>query len=363
MTNQSSGRNLTSQAIINGHKIPILTWTCNLTGYGNLNTFEVTTSIKQLKTLGYDIFADASKNPTLECQIILIDNTEGSSQIVFDGIVDRVEGLWEDDLLEINGRDFSAVLRDKTQSLDNYVNQPISAIVQDIAQQSGLQSFVQSTDQIAGIKASTFQGEEWSYSTSPQSLWNIVQQLADEVGYIAYVDQHKVLHFLPEGQGPSTHQYYWRPKIGANVKTLSILKQARRCENFTLHLHGYDRDGKETIVTDYVQGTGQGLFLSRRRPDVNAQNIDQVAKSIAESIARRNVVVKMVVEGNTDLNVNDQLKVLESESGDLLGMSNTQLFIVGLTHSFSMPDYPSNDGDGFYSHITANQLTNIQTNT
>lgn len=355
-------RQLQTQVIIDGKTLPVISWTCHLTSYGNLCTFEATTSIKGMRNVGYQIYEKQNSTSLLECKIILIDNTQGSSQIIFDGIVDQVEGIWEEDILEITGRDFSAVLRDKTETLDKYVNLTVSDVVNGIASANGLQANVQTTSQIAGVKASTFQGEDWALATSPKPTWHIIQQLADEVGYIAYVDQHKVLNFTAPGSGEMTHKYYWRPTNKFEITQdpilkLSILQQSRRCQNFTLRLHGYDQDGKETIFYDVVRGDGSGQFINRSRPDVNSQNYQQIANNIADEIERKNSVVKMLVDGNSDLNVNDKINIFESQSTDLLGFSGRDLFIVSIVQQFSMPDYAAGTGDGFLTHITCNQIT------
>ena len=358
----NNNRQLVTNIRLPGITVPVLSWQCHLTSYGNLCTFEARTSIQQFKKFGYNIFEVQQSDFELECQIILIDNTGGTSQIVFDGIVDTVEGTWEDDIIEISGRDYSAVLRDKDDTLDKYINQTVSQVVQGIATDNNILTSIDATSQIAGIRASTFQGEDWSMSTSPRPTWHIIQQLADEVGYVAYMDQHKVLHFEAPGKG-QTHAYYWRPDntVENPIMTLSMTQQSRRCSNFTLRVHGYDVNGKQTIFVDVVRGSGNGHFYHKSRQDLTAANAKEIADNLADEILRKNLVIKLVVEGNTDLNVNDQIQILESELGDLLGLDNRPLFITGILHSFSMPDYGSEEGDGFLTHITCNQMTTTST--
>lgn len=365
-------RALTTSAIIGNTTVPIISWQCHLNSYGNLSSFEVKTSIKALKDLNYNIFTEQKNNFTLECKIILIDNTAGNSEIVFDGIIDSVEGIWEEDIIEITGRDYSAVLRDKDVTLDKYVNSTVSQVVQGLANDNKIQSFVQGVDangnstdpnsQIAGIRASTFQGEDWAMSTHPQPAWHVIQQLADEVGYVAYMDQHKVLHFVPPAMGTS-HSYFWRPSgdIENPIMNLSITQQSREYDNFTLRVHGYDPNGKETIYKDVVRGTGAGHFYNKSRQDLTGANYVQIANNLANEIQQKNLVVKMTVEGNLDLNVNDKLTVFDSELNDLLGLDNSPLFITGLLHSFEMPDYDSAESAGFLTHITANQAVSTST--
>jgi len=356
-------RQLTTQVRLNGTTIPVLSWKCHLTSYGNLCTFEVTTSIKKLKSINYEIYKEQQANPIFECQIIILDSTQGSSQIIFDGIVDTVEGTWESDEIEIAGRDYSAVLRDKIETLDAYLNLTVSEVVQKIADNNQLLSLIQISPVMAGIKASTFQGEDWAISTAPRPVWHIIQQLADEAGYVAFIDQHKTLHFEDPGSGKTAHTYYWRPTSSSPditnipIMKLSMLQQSRRCNNFTLRIHGYDRDGKETVIYEDKVGDGTGMFKSQNRPDINAQNAKQIWTSIADEIQRKNLVVKMIVDGDSSLNINDQVKIQESYTGDLLGLANRELFIVSIVQSFTMPDYGSAEGDGFLTHITCNQMT------
>lgn len=362
-----NNRQLISFIRIGGTTVPVLSWQAHLTSYGNLCSFEARTSIKQMKDNYPDIFSDALNNFNFECQIILQDNTNQNSQIVFDGIVDTLEGVWEQDILEITGRDYSAILRDQDATLDKYVNMTIPQVVQgiiDLANQNLLPdqitSVITSSSQIAGIRASTFQGEDWALSTHPTAMWNVIQKLADEVGFVAYMDQHKTLHFEQPASGKTTHTYYWRPtgpSAENPILNLEIMQQARRCSNFTLRVHGYDSSGKETIYKDVTRGSGSGHFYNRTRQDLDANNYVQIANNLADEIERKTLVVKMTVEGNTDLNVNDPVQVLQSEKGDLLGLDNRQLFIVGLMHSFEMPDYGSEEAAGFLTHITCNQAT------
>jgi hypothetical protein len=371
-----NNRQLTSFIRIGGQNVPVLSWQCHLTSYGNLCTFEAKTSIKQMRDLVPDIFTQQQNNFTYECQIILVDNTGGSSQIVFDGIVDTVDCVWEHDEIEITGRDYSAVLRDTDLTLDQYVNQTIAQVLSGIVtevnklqpnNQNKIQLSIASGDattQIAGIRASTFQGEDWALSTSPKPTWQIIQQLADEVGYVAYMNQHKVLNFEPPGQGIqgiTNHAYYWRPDntVENPILNLNIMQQSRRCSNFTLRVHGFDINGKETIFVDKIRpvgGTGAGHFYNKARQDLTSQNCDQIANNLADEIERKAVVAKLTVEGNTDLNVNDQLTIQESSLNDLLGMQNRQLYITSILHSFEMPDYGSTEASGFLTHITCNQL-------
>lgn len=353
----NNNRQLQTNITIGGASIPVIGWQCHLTSYGNLCTFEVTTSIEQIKKSGYEIFKQQQNNPTLECDIYLSDSSSGSSGLVFSGIVDTVDGTWEDDLIEISGRDYSAVLRDTSQTLDKYVNKTVSQVVQGICSDNNITANIQTTSQIAGIQTSTFEGIDWSFSKNPQPVWHVLTQLAEEVDCVVFMDRLKTLHFVSPGTGGSSHTYYWRPSHTSNnpIMKLNILQQSRRCNNFTLFLHGYDRNGKQTIYLQQNVGAG-GHIVHKNRQDLNASNMQSIWQGLADEIQRKNTVCKMVVEGNLNLNVNDTLNVYESESNDLLGLSGRNLFITSVMHSFQMPDYGSAEGDGFLTHVTCNQI-------
>jgi hypothetical protein len=352
-------RQLSSFIRIGGVSVPCLSWQCHLTSYGNLCTFEAKTSIQQVKKLIPDLFTQQQNNFVFDCQIILDDSSTGQSEIVFDGIVDTIDGVWEHDELEITGRDYSAILRDKDDTLDKYVNMTVQQVVQGIAAQNGITASVNAPNQIAGIRASTFQGEDWALSTSPQPTWHVLQQLADEVGCVVYMDASKTLHFELPAIG-AQHAFYWRPDntVETPIMDLNIMQQSRRCSNFTLRLHGTDVAGKETIFIDVVRpvgSSGAGHHYNKHRFDLTSQNVNQIANNIADEIERKAVVCKLTVEGDTTLRVNDQVTIQESELGDLLGMQNRPLYIVSILHSFEMPDYGSTEAAGFLTHLTLNQ--------
>jgi hypothetical protein len=173
------------------------------------------------------------------------------------------------------------------------------------------------------------------------------------------MDASKTLHFESPAIG-AQHAFFWRPDntVENPIMDLNIMQQSRRCSNFTLRLHGTDVNGKETIfidVTRPVGSSGAGHHYNKHRFDLTAQNVDKIANNIADEIERKAVVVKLTVEGDTTLRVNDQVTIQESELGDLLGMQNRPLYIVSILHSFEMPDYGSTEAAGFLTHLTLNQ--------
>jgi len=362
-------RKVTTSATVGGKQIPLLSWSCHLTSYGNLCTFDCVTSIQQLKTLGVDIFSIQNSTPNLECIITLTETDDTGSAVtntVFDGIVDEIEGTWEDDLITISGRDYSAILRDQSNNVPVYTNQTVTDIVTNIAKLYDLKTHIVSNSQMAGIRASAYQGQEWAYVLDPKPLWHVIQELADEAGYVAWVDQYKTLHFEPPGDSGINWDFNWRPALqnteqgssadGMNpILKLSWLDQARQYANFTLILHGYDPNAKSPLVRQTKRGDGSGHLFHVSRQDVNSENIKQLTENIADEMSRKQLVAKLVVDGDTGINVNDQIQIFETEEQDLLGLSGQQMFIVSVVQQFSMADYGTDSGEGFLTHITCNK--------
>lgn len=135
-----------------------------------------------------------------------------------------------------------------------------------------------------------------------------------------------------------------------------MTQQSRRYNNFTLWLHGSDHDAKDTFWIKKISGDGSGRLLVVRRDDLNTTNYDQIAENELKKVQQKNTVVKLVVEGNYNINLNDPINILEANPGDLLGLSGRGLYIVSFVQQFSMPDYGSDTGDGFLTQITCNQL-------
>ena len=384
---------VTSTATLNGQVIYPISWHCQLGAYGNINHFELTTSIKALQdpslvqssptsgntgnsTAPFDIFASVKKNFNSRIQIYA--KLDGVQTPVFAGIVDEIEALWHDDIIEIRGRDSSAILRDEFQAPSdiNYNNQPISQIVTQYAQKYGFTPLVTPTTMMAGTQFDSYQSQEYNYADRPRPLWRSLQILAQQVGYIMFVTPRNELFFGKPGTG-AMHTYYWKPspanvynKSQLPVHTLTAIQQSRRCNNFTVNVYAVDHNNNNqrafatTVVYNGTASSGQAAsknaiaagsgFVYNRHPfGLTPENAQQTADAIAEEIQRRELVFQATVDGDPTVNVNDKVTFLASTAGDLFSLNNQRLVIAGLTHTFEMPHYEATDGAGFWTNITA----------
>lgn len=355
-------RKTTTRVILNGTELPIINWSCQLGAAGNINHFEVTTSIKAMQKAGFDPFSDVKKNFDSKISIYIIQDDKQS--LIFTGIVDQLEGIWHTDLIEIRGRDLSAILRDKFQAPSDmqYFNQPISEVVKQIAQQNGLGTGkITSTTQLAGTQYDAYQGQEYAFSDRPRPFWRTLQLFALECGFIMFVTPQGDLYFGKPGTG-SNHTFYWKPSQqdaqGGQLPCyeLNIIQQSRRCNQFTVNVYATDHNNNNqaAFASTEVNGSGGGGYVYNRHPfGLTPENAQQYADAIAEDIQRKEVTIQAMVEGDSSVNVNDKVRFQASHAGDLFSLNNQDMVISGVTQSFEMAKYEADTSAGFFTHITA----------
>lgn len=347
---------LLTQVTVGGKQIDAKQWECHLGAYGSINTFVVKTSGQDLRQSGINPFNLQDQTPLLPIKIYVI--LDGAQQLIFTGIVDSCELQAEDDIVEFMGRDNSAILRDTSTKLDKsqYFNQPISNIVQQIATQYGFTPKVTATTQLAGVKYVNNSGEEYAFADRPRPLWNTLQLLTKEAGYILYVNPKNELHFEQPGTSGNSVTATWNDTsltAAMPIMNLSILKQARRSQSFTVTVFGYDQSAKQAVSATAVVNGGNGPTYYRRYPNLASVDAQAKADAAAADIARKGLIVKATVDGNAALNISDKLTIQESTADDLFGLNNQPMYISGLSHVFAMPGFESTEAEGFFTHITA----------
>jgi hypothetical protein len=349
--------------------VPSISWNCNYSAYGSINQFHVRTSIKALKDMNYNIFQQFDQNP-LTYQIQIFVTMNNVSTLIFNGLVDAVDASWHDDTVEITGRDLGAILRDTTATLDQdqYLNQFIGQIVTQIASNNGFgTSKIDPSKQYAGVRYTPAGGTEWAFTDRARPIWSVLHLLAKETGYLLFVDQQKNLVFGNPGEFSTNPQwqYYWRPgQKRPNTNVLPILQleatqQSRRCKDFKVQVYSYDRSSKLRTSAVSIDGDGTGQNYNMNIPGMSTPQVcQQTADAIKAEIERKKNTFKFTVDGNPQIQIGDLISVQEYEPGDLLGLSNQQCFVSGLSHSYQMASHESATAEGFLTHITA--ALNIQ---
>lgn len=166
--------------------------------------FTADTTFKRLQAAGIGIAQVAEWQPQ---DVSVINSTDGNQVTMITGTVDVPEIDWNQNKVSFKGRDKSAKLVEKRAS-KSYKNMQSSEIVQQIAQDNGLQANVQSG------QGSSFAGKIYYQDTvhllMHKTYHELLSDLAQREGNQWFVDGD-TLYFQPKDQGSSVFSGYWCP--------------------------------------------------------------------------------------------------------------------------------------------------------
>lgn len=125
---------------------------------------------------------------------VTIDAGDGSgAQTVFSGHFTRTEVNFADRTVRAEGKDTGDQMI-ATRNDQAYVNQPVSAVVSQIAGKHGLGA---NTTGAGGMAGHTYDHQEYRYNTDVQNDWDAIQDMAYQVGNVFWVDGvENILHFV-----------------------------------------------------------------------------------------------------------------------------------------------------------------------
>ncbi len=348
---------------IDGTEVNAIHLDCTISAAGAVGNFHASTSIKALKKAGIDILQKQQSDALLKVDLY-VQPPGGSKTLIFGGILDTVDPVFEEDLIDLMGRDAGAPLVDETLLLakDQYFNQPISKIVEQIAQQYGLTPQITDTATLAGISYTGDSQDEFAFSDAPRPAWRTLKILAQKVGYIVYVTPKRELVFCPPGQSgfSGSFDYTWaqkpQPGGGQNsskgILSLRPSSQARRSRNFTVNVYSYDHNTKQQTMGSKMMGDGSGPTYTKHPAGLTADGAQKYAEAVATGIAKHELVYQITVDGDPDLIVGAPVTIKEANAGDLIGFANQKLFINHLNHTYDGPIHGSTRAEGFKSHMT-----------
>lgn len=378
-------RNVTTSVVIAGQEIPCLSWKVVLSSNATIATLNAETSVSLLSAYGIDLLNDISATDGAEVDVYA--GYDGGSSHIFGGVLDTFDPDFTADKVKIEGRDHGAVLADSKNVVSkiSYKNQTIGQIVQQIAQQNGLTANV--TD--PGVKAGPVIWDENNYTPHPQPWWSILQYLAEQVGYEVYVTPDKALYFGPE-QSSGSFEFSWGapPGSGAQypLKELRGSYSPRNNANFVVKvisyhpqyaqhvsssatpssrvLRGRRRNQKTEIVGSSVGNTGRisrggsGSTSSKkpvytyRLDGLTPDQADQKAQSIADDIAKREVIIEGKLEGLPGLKIHSAIS-LQEQTLPLLAFDGLDYSVSEVTHTFSMPQTGQHNEGGYMTEFKA----------
>lgn len=381
-------RGVDTAIAIGGTQIPCKSWQVRVGSDGSIGSVRCETSVLLLKQSGVDVISWSQKPDGASLDVFI--GYDQSLSHVFGGVLDDLRWQFNDDLIEITGRDYGAVLAD-TQSVTssiNYKNATVSDIAQQIADLNGFTANITRTD----VKASTEMWQTSAFVPHAQSWWSILQNLAQQVAYELHITPTKELYFGPPISSSSLRCIYVPTRAQVRNRQMEPLKSfeieyhPRNNANFNVKVISYHPQGA-TRITGQAQsldsvnlsgiGTskpniGSSVGTTGRRvrniPRVSGKpskkptftyfmdgldqnKADSKAKSIADDIAKRTVVINGTIEGNAGVEVHTSIKLVEGRI-DLLGFDTLDYRVTSLEHQFSMPQRGSKSG-GWTTHFEA----------
>lgn len=367
-------RNVLTAVKIADEAFPVLSWKATLANQGSMATAEARGALSDLVASGLDVIAASQDIDGAEFDIYA--GYDGELKLIFSGIVDECDLDWDDNTFIVRGRDHSASLADGRQTLAglNYRNQTIGQIVKQIADQFGFKSDI--TD--PGIKAGPLMNGENSFNPQPQNYWNLIQTLAENVGYECYMTPQQVLYFGPEkDQGSVTVNYgaerdsgaenpgwglrvKYNPRNNSNivVKALSVNPQSTQtiiasAKATPVHL-GRGRKTKTSINSKKAKlrrsaniGSGSKSKAKSvyyiRCSGLSPDQAQKRCQAMADNLAKHQIIVEMNIEGLPSLLLHSKINLVETTI-DLYGFAGTDLNVSEITHEFEVPTSPESGG-------------------
>lgn len=352
-----------------------------LASNGSLSTVDGRSSLAMLRYQGIDIYGEAASKEGAAIDVYA--GYDGNAERLFSGVLDEFDLDMDGDIITFSGRDHAAALTDTKDvpSNINYKNQTIGQIVEEIAKQYDLKSDV--TD--PGIKAGADLYDENAYMPHAQPPWNMLQDLAKQVGYECFIKPGtKELFFGPteEAGGDEIKVIYGAKEEGSErpIRNLKITYQPRRNGNVDVEVISYHPTqaksikGKASAKGKRKSGKSKGKFIVGhpqkgkqtaksggskpsakptvviRQDGLTKEQADKKAEAIAKDIAKRQIIIKGTIEGMTDAKVHSKLNLKEGEL-NIFGFDSGEYLISAVRHKLRMPQGGS--GGGWTTELTA----------
>lgn len=433
---------------IDGNAVPVDQFSATSGVYGSVGHLSTRTSISALAALGIDLVAitsgatapitvnlsvtqdqDASNThgPLASAQISNAAPASGApsvvtTQMLFGGELVDVEYDYDRDSAIIHSRDWAGQLVDQKRVLTriatsitkllqplapgqnpnslgvNTVNQTLAQIVTAIANEFSMTPVLNLTGGVPGSTTlgSLYGGATQTFMSVPQSLWEILNQLARDTGYDVYVTPNRSLVFGQAGAGLSTLKLSWNlsqlPQGAVPSKDLKVHHHPRRNATFRVIVFSYDPSagqqttGYATVVGANLAGSAgmePGIWTGNDAITANKQlagvkkggvpvsqvplysfRIDgltqaqavQKALGIATDIAKREFILSCEIDGYPAITPTQPITLAGPVNP---AFSGNTFFVNGYEHTFTMPSQLG--GGGFITRIKALDIPTLGT--
>ena len=416
---------------INGLAFPIDSFENTSGVYGSAGHLKASSSIDTLTALGIDLVAiTADASAPVEVNLFVTQDS-GTSVRVFGGEYVDAEWSYDDDRVDVHARDWAGQLVDQKRVLTQIaiavvslsaplvpgqnpaaagtsnVNQSLAQVVTSIAQEFGMTPVLNLTGGVSGSTTlgTLYGASDQTFLATPQSLWEILNQLARDAGYDVYVTPNKELVFGQAGVGiaPLALSYKTNPVPDGSVpcRSLRIGHHPRRNGTFRVIVFSYDAGkgqqttGQATVVGANLAGsaglkpgiwtgndavTANGKLAGIKVGGVTAAQVplysfrfdglaaDQAtnkALAIATDIAKREFILSAEIDGYAGATPTQIVSLASSPGPDNVAYVNpaftgNTFYMNGFTHSFSLRA-AQRGSPGFVTRIKALDVPTLGT--
>jgi hypothetical protein len=168
--------------------------------YQSANDFTATLSMTAIEQKGGGVSQWLNAKQSVS---IIGGDSLGKTKTLIQGTVDAAEANWKQRTIRIQGRDEgTAKLIDSTvdPQKDQFQNKSSEDVVRELAGRNGLSVETDGGGGGQDKAGRTHVKDEYNLITGQESAWNVIRQLAEREGKVAYVDDQNKLPFCQAGK-------------------------------------------------------------------------------------------------------------------------------------------------------------------
>lgn len=354
---------------ING--IPVIEAEVLVHRYQSANDFTATLSMTAIEQKGGSVSQWLNAKQSVS---IIGGDRLGKTKALIQGTVDAAEADWHKRTIRIQGRDeATAKLIDSTvdPQKDQFQNKSSEDVVRELAGRNGLSVQTDGGGGGQDKAGRTHVKDEYNLITGQESAWNVIRQLAEREGKVAYVDDQNKLHFVkPEnsGGGATISIRYHKPGPGhpeGNFTELRVttLFPAKEIRADATSFHSRD---KKTYSGNAGGGEGgggsgdgggggggggsdgQGGGLKIETPGMKQEQVQAVAKGFNVLTARHFKRLTFSGPGDTSADVHGQVNLsgTGTENDDTYDIDSIRWVFDGPGSNFTMTVDARTKGQG-----------------
>ena len=283
---------------IGGVPVPTHGWSVHGTskGHGGSATLETNTVALAQKNIDLVNMAIAAGAAGLPVDIFV--TMQSTRYHVFGGQYVSPTFDYDTGDISISCRDWASVLQDK-RSVFNTQNKPLNAVWSDVAGAYGLSPDVQADSSDNPDIGTIYGSQDTAWGPMPQTPWALVQKLARNNGYEAYVSPDKKLVLALPGTGSTLKLAYQMNPLPAGAVPCDKLKfshNALRNSNFAVRVSSYHPQLAQVTQGDATAGKpGKQRYLYHK-DGMTAAQAQQKANSIATDIAKKGIAMSCEID-------------------------------------------------------------------